>query len=126
MLHLQNLKSLTTILQYATLTQSDFVKLVENDFRGSHLHNLKSLSTISLYTTLAQPIIHYIRIAWFLSSTLAQPEILIFIIKTHISCYYTRTTWFSLDLQKMFSVANQSCCVCVCFLTYTYFVLIYV
>ena len=63
MLHLQNLKSLTTILQYATLTQSDFVKLVENDFRGSHLHNLKSLSTISLYTTLAQPIIHYIRIA---------------------------------------------------------------
>ena len=97
-----------------------FLKL---NFRVLHLHNLESLPKISLHTTLAQPDFLYIGTTWFQGSTLVQIEIFIFIVKLHIS-RYARTPWFSLHSQNMISVAYESCC-CVYFLSYTYFLLIF-
>ena len=42
---------------------------------------------IILYITLAQPDFHYIHLTWFQGSTLAQPEIFVFMVKWHISLY---------------------------------------
>ena len=96
-----------------------------------HLHNLKVLSTISLYTTLAQSDFRYIRTTWLQGSTPAQPEsfvddiddIFIFVmVKWYIS-HCSSIPWFSLHLQNMISVAFSFL---LCFLTYTYFVLIFI
>ena len=87
-LHLHNLKSLWRY--HCTLHSHNltFTILVNFDFRVDflilHLHNLKSLSTIWLYTALTQPEFHYICPTWFQGSTLAQPEIFIFMIKWYI------------------------------------------
>ena len=73
--------------------------------------NLKSLPAISLYSTLEQPIFsvnninaHYTCTTWFSlhsyilfhGSTLAQPEILMFMVKYHIFMliFITFKTWF--------------------------------
>ena len=122
-LHLHNPKSLRRY--YCTLHSHNltFTTSVKFDFSILHPHNLKSLSTTWFYITHAQPDFHNICTIWFQGSTLTQPEIFISIVKWHISrC--TRRPWFSLHWQNMISVAF-SFLSCVCFFTYTYFVLIF-
>ena len=94
-LQLHNLKSLRR--SHCTLHSLNLTltTLVQFDFRVLHPHNLKYLLAIWLlwfYTTLAQTYFHYICTTWFQGSTLAQPEIFIFMVKWHISSY-TRTPW---------------------------------
>ena len=72
----------------------------------------------SLSTTHAQPNFHCIYKTWYKLSTLAQPEIFIFMVKWHILCY-TCTPWFSLHLQNMISVACNSYWVCMFSCIYT-------
>ena len=89
-LHLHNLKSLRRYhcTQHShNLTFTTSVKFV---FTILNLDNSKSLRTIWLYTTLTQPGFHDICTISFQGSTLALPEILISMVKFHIS-RYTRT-----------------------------------
>ena len=122
-LHLHNLKSLRRY--HCTLSSHNltFLTSVKFDFRILHLHNLKSLSTIWLYTTLAQSGFHDICTTWFQGSTLAQPEIFISMVKWHIYATLAHPN-FHYIRKNMISVAF-SFLLCVGFLTYTYFVLIF-
>ena len=120
-LHLHNLKFLRRY--HCTLHSHNltFTTSVKFDFRILHLHNLKSLLKIWLYTTFAQPGFHDICTTWFQVSTLAQPEIFISMVKWHISRY---KPCFSLHSRNMISM-GFSFWLCVCFLRYTYFLLIF-
>ena len=111
-------KIFAKISLYTTLAQPDFYYISKFDFKILYLHNLKSLSTIWLYTTCS---LHLYNL---------------------ISGFYTCTTWtfwlngkvtyFMLHSQTLilFKFAKNYFCgffvlECVCFLTYTYFVLIF-
>ena len=83
---------------------------VQLSSRVVYLYNLKFSLPISLFTTLAQPHFLYICTTWYQNSTLAQTEILIFIVNLHTSCYSV-IPWFSLHSQNKISVAYVSCCV---------------
>ena len=105
-----------------------FFKRVENYFRCLHLDNLKPLPALSSWTTLAQPDFHYIHVCIqynFQSLILAESWIFVFMLKWHI-LRGTLPPWFLLHLQNMISLACNSYCVCVWFLAFTYFELIFI
>ena len=117
-------KIVTDNIIQRTLTQTDFFKLSENDFRGLHLQNLKSLRRYHF-------ILHSHNLTFI---TFVQLDFGALHLHNLKSLSYGKMTYFTLHSHTLvfitfaktwFPWLSHSCCVCIFCYIHTYFVLIF-